>query len=163
MIDDVKFPANVITMNKLLLFVVKFDLFPTGKIDDELFVMPPEEEPYNDAFEQSEYESRFFAGNIGFVLWIVAIYLTLIVIYLVTYCIPFMRRRLGKYLFWNTGITLLMENYQEILLVSILNLDNLDWESEYPAVIASHYMSIIGVTLTTFFFLQLIIYFLFKN
>ena len=64
------------------------------------------------------------------------------VIYLLTYKINFLRRRLGKYLFWNTLIRLFCEMFFEMFLLATLNIKTIDWDSPFVGVLVSNIAAI---------------------
>ena len=90
-----------------------------------------------------DYESQLFIGNAGMSLWIIWAHLALTVILFITYKVKFLRQRIGKYLFWNTLIRLLIEVYFEILLMAALNAHIADWSSPFPAVMFSNVLSVV--------------------
>lgn len=88
------------------------------------------------------YESTLFLGNAGFGLYVLWGHLLIYLIYLFTYKVGFLRRRIGNYLFWNTLIRLYCEMFFEMLLVATLNIKTMDWSSPFKGVICSNVLSI---------------------
>ena len=124
-------------------------MIPTEWIDQLLYYIP-EGMPYNVNMEMFGFEDRLLAANAGILKYTVFLYLALLVIYGIFYWIPCIRRRLGKYLFWNTLVRLLTEVYLEMLMLSALNLRTIDWSNPFTFVKYSNTFSLfIIVTLLT--------------
>ena len=114
-----------------------FDVIPTEFIDEEIYYFP-DEQPYSIGFQTLGYESLLFLGNAGFALWLVWGHLFLIVIFLITFKVNFIRKHLGKYLFWGTLIRLFSECYFEMVMLALLNFKIAVWDSPFPSVKASN-------------------------
>ena len=56
LIENIQFPANVMTINKVFTEIANFEVVPSGKINDELFIFP-EEDPFNLNFEECGVDS----------------------------------------------------------------------------------------------------------
>ena len=89
-----------------------------------------------------DYDSTLFLGNAGFGLWIVWAHFVLLIVFLLTYRVRFLRKHLGNYLLWNTLIRLFCEIYFEMLLLAALNLHTVDWDSPFSSVMVSNIFSI---------------------
>ena len=87
------------------------------------------------------YESRLFVGNAGFSLWVIWGHCTLIVIFVLTYPVKFLRRRIGNYLFWNNLARLFAEVFFELGMIAVLNLMVVDWSNPFDAVSFSNIVS----------------------
>ena len=87
------------------------------------------------------YESRLFVGNAGFSLWVIWGHCTLIVIFVLTYPVKFLRRRIGNYLFWNNLARLFAEVFLELGMIAVLNLMVVDWSNPFDAVSFSNIVS----------------------
>ena len=95
------------------------------------------------------YDTKLMVANAGAGLWTIYVYLTLIVIFVLTYKIRFCRRRLGNYLFWNTLVRLMSEVYLEMLMLAALNLHTIEWDNPFYFVKYSNAMAVLGIITVT--------------
>lgn len=107
-----KFPANAMLMNEVILALATFDLIPTDSLDEKFFPNLPEENAYTVNFEQCGYESELLVGNLGMAGYVIYINLALAVLVLPAFffygrC----SRRVTGYFYWNGLIKLFMEMY----------------------------------------------------
>ena len=84
LIEGIKFPVNVVTINHYIFEIANFHIVPTEKINEKIFYIP-EEEPYNFNFQEYGIESLLFLLNLGFSLYIILGIISLLVLYLVLY------------------------------------------------------------------------------
>ena len=93
-------------------------------------------------FQMCGYESLLFILNAGFPLYIIHAYIALVVVYLLLYlakkmfkckckCLSKSVECLGKYLLWNSLIMVYMEMYQDLSLISALNMHTVTWQSPF--------------------------------
>ena len=82
--ESIKFPANVMTVNKEVLAIANFELIPSGDINDEFFELP-EEDPYSFRFQECGIDSKLFIVNIGFPFYIILAHIALILVYFLLY------------------------------------------------------------------------------
>ena len=122
---------------------------PTDEINSEIAYFP-EEEPYSLNFAMCGYESKLFILNAGFPLYIIHAYLALALLYLLLKlaysifkckckCLRKSVKCLGGYLLWNSLIRVYMELYQDLSLISALNMHTVDWQSPFEWVSISNY------------------------
>ena len=92
----------------------------------------------------------------GFPLYIVLGYMTLIVIYFLLYlvslkmkckCMVKVVKFVRYYLFWNGLIRMYMEIYFGMALASVLNMHTVDWESPFEWVQVSNSAGLVGLIL----------------
>ena len=136
-----KYPANAAYINEQIRELVFFDMIPTEQLEESTFYKP-EEEPYSTNMSMFGFESKLLVANAGIGLWMIFWFLLLIIVFALFYKIPFCRRRLGKYLFWNTLVRLLTEVYLEMLMLAALNLRTVEWSSAFSYVSYSNSISI---------------------
>ena len=144
MLSFVKFPANAMRFNSILLEFATFDLFPTESLENDIYYRP-EEEPYTSNFEQSGYEGRLLISNTGSQIWIIYIHLTLALMsnfYIM--CSKSCHKSCTKKFYWNGLIRLFMEIYADVALLAALNLKVIGWESPLPSVTYSNWYSLIS-------------------
>ena len=117
LIEGIKFPVNVVTINQNFFEIANFEIVPSDEINDELFFIP-EEEPYNFNFYEYGIESKIFLMNLGFPLYIILGIISLLIVYLILYlankvlkfkCLSKITNFLSTYLFWNGLIRAFME------------------------------------------------------
>ena len=56
MMENLQFPANVMTINKVFSEIANFELIPSDKINEELFIFP-EEDPFSFNFSECGVDS----------------------------------------------------------------------------------------------------------
>ena len=54
-----------------------------------------------------------------------------------------LREKVSSYLYWNGTIRFVMEGYMDIVLFSMLNIEDLNWEDSFWAVKVSNYLAIV--------------------
>ena len=139
--DSVRMPANAMVITEIIIQIATFELVPTDEINSEIAYFP-EEEPYSLNFQMCGYESLLFILNAGFPLYIIHAYIALVVLYLILKlakkifkckctCLLKSVKCLGKYLLWNTLIRVFMELYQDLSLISALNMHTVTWNSPF--------------------------------
>ena len=119
--EKIHFPANAAFVNEKISEFAFFDLIPTDKVDERIYDLPVEK-PFNLNFQMFGYESRLYIGNVGFALWLVWAHAFIFVIYVLTIKVNFLRRRIGRYLFWNSLVRLFTEVFFEMSMFAVLNL-----------------------------------------
>lgn len=85
--------------------------------------------------------------NIGSVLVVIIIYTLAALIAAVLFKVKRVWNRLGSVIYWNGLIRLFLELYQDIALLSFLNLKSADWDTVYTSVSFSNYLSAIFITI----------------
>ena len=136
-----------------------FDLVPTGKLDEIIYFLP-DEQPYDLNFQMLGFESRLLVKNVGFPLWVIWGHCTLIVIFILTYPVKFLRRRIGNYLFWSNLVRLFAEVFFELGLLAVLNLMIVDWSNTFDAVSFSNIISVVSVASIPCIFLTLVCFYM---
>jgi len=131
MMKNVKYPANAMIFTMFLMNVANLDLIPTEVIEDALYYLP-EPFPFSINFEACGIESNLFLSNIGSPLLIIVVYALLAILIAVLYRVKFFRNRLGPVIrvwdrfapmiYWNGIIRLFLELFQDLALLSYLNL-----------------------------------------
>ena len=135
-------------------------MFPTEQLEEVIYYLP-EQKPLNINFEANGIESTIFISNVGSLIWIIFIYIIIAVLSFVLRNVKCIWTRLGSLILWNGMITLFMESYQDVLLVSVLNIYQADWETPYTSEKYSNILSVIFVVLLsclTVFFLVFLCY-----
>ena len=84
--EGIKFPANVVTINKEFMEIANFEVVPSGDINDGLFALP-EEDPYSFSFQECGIDSKLFIVNIGFPFYITLAHIALILLYFLLYLV----------------------------------------------------------------------------
>ena len=151
LLTQLKFPANAMLMNEIMLLVVTFDLVPTDSMNLGLYGELPEEEAYSVQFEQSGYESLLLIENLGMGKYIIYINLVLAILFLP--CFAFNNccsRGVTSYFYLNGLIKLFIEAYQELVLLAALNYMTADWNSPFPAIQYSNKLSEAIIVLVIF-------------
>ena len=113
----------------------------------------PEQEPFSLNFQNAGYSTTNFLINARSNLLLYAIHFCLVPLFaLLFYCMakfcPNKHKKAKNYLFWNGSIRLFITNYLNLLLLSLLNIKEINNNEEYTdqqskGVIASNCMSII--------------------
>ena len=98
-------------------------------------------------------------ANAGLFLWTIFGHFFLILIFALLYKVSFIRRHLGKYLFWGTLIRLFTEGFFEIALLSILNLKNFEWDSPFRMVRFSNFVSLFAILMVAFLPIYLVCFY----
>ena len=143
--DNVRLPANAMTFTQIIIEITSFEVIPTGDITSEIISYLPEEEPYSLNFQMCGIESLLFVLNAGFPLYVIHAYIALVVVYILLTlakkifkckckCLTKMVECLGSYLLWNSLIRLYMELYQDLSLISALNMHQVTWQSPFDWV-----------------------------
>ena len=135
--------------------LVTFDPIPEDwveKLNAWLYSLP-ETDPLNANFEASGYESLFMITNIGFTIWICFFNIIVAVISYILgkynyRCRPRWQKKLHVF-YWNSLIRLYMSLFQDLALLSILNLDTLEWESRSSSEVYSYILSVVSIVLVS--------------
>lgn len=137
-----KFPANSTLLNTFMIKIAQLNLIPTDGINEQLYELKEDQHvPYNSKFAQYEYTTTLFVENMGFALWLIALYPAQVTLFVVFYWIKQLRVRLSKFLFWNFLVRLLMEVYLELALLSFLNAYTAEWQSTVQIIRVSNFLS----------------------
>ena len=127
--EGIKFPANVMLINKAFIEIANFEVIPSGEINDWLFYFP-EVDPFSLNFEECGIDSLFFLPLMGLPLYIMLVHIALSIVYLVLAlinyfcrlrCLDKILKKLKSYLFWNGFLRLYMEIYQGLCVATVLN------------------------------------------
>ena len=140
MMKNVKFPANAISFTDFLMEIAHLDLFPTEWFEELIYYLP-EQVAFNINFEACGIESKLIIKNIGSTFVIIMIYALVATMTTVFYKNERIWNFFGPIIFWNGLIRLFMELYQDLALMSFLNLKSAEWDSVYPSVRYSNYLS----------------------
>ena len=65
---------------------------------------------------------------------------------------------MSQYLFWNGSIRFFMEGYLDFILFAMLHIKEMKWDNDIPIVVASNYLSIFFLSLTTFLPIFMIVF-----
>ena len=112
--------------------LAKFDMIPTEQVEEIIYYLP-EQRPLNINFEANGMESTTFISNIGSLIWIILIYIIVAALSFVLRNVKCIWTRLGTLILWNGMINLFMESYQDVLLMSVLNIYQADWDTPYTS------------------------------
>lgn len=126
--DQLVEPIVAQLFNQRLLNFATFSWIPTDFINSSIYHL--EKQPEDEAgskFALYDYKSDLFIENMGFNLLMQAFYVALVIFRMLIPCCMTLRKKLASHLFWNGPIRLFMELYIEMVLLSLLNLLNLDW------------------------------------
>ena len=148
MYEKLKFPASAMMITKELIDVATFDLIPT-EIVDELLWYFPEAESFTPSFEMVGIEATIILQNGGLIFYMIMInlffgilhFLLIPTIYLGT-CFQKLVAKLKNYLYFNGSIRFYMEVFLDMVLAASLNLHTVEWDSPFPSVKISNYLSI---------------------
>ena len=69
-------------MNKELIKIVTFDLIDTEIFEEKIYYLP-EVDAFNMGFQESRYESIFFIGNVGVILWLIYFHVVFFILHLI--------------------------------------------------------------------------------
>ena len=160
LLEKLKIPANSQIFTEFMVGIIKFDLYPTYYIDDEIYYFP-DEEPFSINFEACGIESKLFVPNLGSVFWTTLILLVVALTSLVGLVHKKVRviwNKLGKKIYWNSTIRLFMELFVELVFLAILNIDTADWGTLYPSENYSNIFSVVILVILLATTLFLVIY-----
>ena len=101
----------------------------------------PEPVAFNINFSEQGLESTLFIENIGSCLLMIMLYILLAIMCLFLYNVKSIWNKLGPKLYWNGLIRLFLELYQDLALLSFLNLYTAEWDSVYDYVCYSNNLS----------------------
>ena len=148
MYEELKFPASAMMMTIEMIKIATFDLVPTELIDDLLWYFP-EAEAFNLSFETTGVESEIFLQNTGLIFYLIFAN----IVYGILHFLLLPTRKLGKfffnlvakmqgYLYFNGSIRFYMEVFLDVALLASLNLHTVEWDSPFPSINVSNYLSI---------------------
>ena len=130
-------------LNVFLVKIAGFDIINTGDwVDPSVFYLP-EADPFSSGMDQSGYGSTILISNMSFIVWMYILNFTILIfVYGPIWVInrncsgrlAEQKANLSKYYFWNGLIRLLMETYFEIVLSAAINIDMVNWDTQFPAV-----------------------------
>ena len=78
---NLQFPANAHMIYAVMISVGTFDFLPTDDIYPYLFPGLPEDDPFNDKFDDMDIGSTYLVINMGTMLLILSFYLLLFALY----------------------------------------------------------------------------------
>ena len=136
MIEGLKFPANAMEVIQNMIDLATFDLLPTEFLDAEIYYWP-EMDPYTVNFEMAGIESLYFLANIGFVLYLIYLYILAVLIHgclkaskSTAKCTKWLSTKLSSKLYDNGGLNrLFMTVFLDMIILSTLNLHIVDWNT----------------------------------
>ena len=156
MYTALKFPANAMMVNQELLYIANLNIIDTvSLIEIPIHSHVPEDAAFTLGFEQSGYESKLFASNASFIIWLFISHLCLLIliygpIYLVnrrTGRLVWLKHKLANYIHWNGLIRLFMETSLEMAITSLLGLYFLESDSLFTFVKYSQVLTILSLVL----------------
>ena len=119
LMEGIKFPANVMLINKALIDISEFEVISSEDINKKLFYFP-EVDPFTLNFSECGIDSLFFLMIMGFPLYVIVAHFALMIIYFIlALANRFIKSRylskivnyLKSYLFWKGFLRLYMELY----------------------------------------------------
>ena len=141
-----------------LLQIAAFDAIPTDDIYEAITGGIDFGEAINANFDTLGFESTFIIVNLGSLgLVIMVVYPMLYVLfYLMSFfsCFKFMRKwriKLGKILFWGATLRLFIESFMIAFLAGIINLKNLNFDTDASWEFANTVLSIVFLVLYSLF------------
>lgn len=156
MYTGLKFPANANIVNEELLYIANLNLIDTVTlIEIPLHDHVPEDAAFSLGFEQSGYESKLFASNASFIIWLyishlgllILIYGPILLINRRTGRLSWLKHKLGNYFHWNGLIRLFMETSLEMAITTFLGLYFFEADSLFAFVKYSNVMTMISLVL----------------
>ena len=160
---NLQFPANAHMIYSVMISVGTFDFLPTDDIYPYFFPGLPEDDPFNDKFDDMDIGSTYLVMNMGTMLLILTFYLLLFALYP---CFNFVKNdlrcarkfhaKVAPMLFWNHSIVFLQEGFLDIMIASAINLrffgeGTFSW-SEWSLVISNTLCLILTASCATLFF-----------
>ena len=139
--SKVLFPANLSMVNRQLHAIVSFDLLSSEFLESQIVAEQDEDVdgPLNMNFDVAGYDSVLFIMNAFTIISYLTIFLPITALLNLCSC---GRKYLRKnQVFWNGYIRLLMESYFEIMLTTLLNLNQARWSSEIMILQISNYFA----------------------
>lgn len=110
----------------------------------------PETEPFSLEFLAQGYDSTFMLPAMGFVFYILCIYLFVIVTHAILWLVEFkvkkmaaVRRFLSGLLYWGPLSRFFMESYMELSLLAFVNFETLFWHSKLHALNFSNVLCLV--------------------
>ena len=142
LMKNVKYPANALIFTSSLVGIVNLDLIPTEKLEELVYYLP-ESAAFNINFAANKIESTLFISNIGFSKLVIMAFILVAIIGLLFYMVKRVWNWLRPIIYWNGLIRLFLELYQDLALLSFLNLYTAEWDSVYDSVRYSNNLSAI--------------------
>lgn len=176
LIDKLIFPNNVVTINQALIEIANFELIDVeilngwllGERDD----LESVNEPYNEKWSETGFESQLVVENMGLPLWVIYFNLACFPLFALAIClhkscnnvkcIAKCRRRLEARLVWNGCIRLFMQFYADMVISSLLNMLTADWENTSSVVKYSNALAVVFLALAAIVPVTLVYHFI-KN
>ena len=149
MMQNIYFPANSQEFMDAVIKYAQFDPIQTSLLDEWMYNLP-EMDSFNANFEACGYEFLFMITNIGSAKWICLINVIMAIISFIVYKQKCKCKNELHVFYWNGLIRLFMSVYQDIALLSILNLDTLEWKGDSSSEDYSYILSIISIVLVCF-------------
>ena len=111
---NVQFPGNAFMIYEVMITVATFDILPTDDMFPLVLSEFPDEDAYTDKFDRLNYGSIFCVMNMGTMLIIFLVYMSLYTFYAILSLLGLvfkkarkMKKKLAKSLFWNHAIVFL--------------------------------------------------------
>ena len=153
MYEGFKFPANAMTVMESMIEVATFNLIPTEGVDNQIYHWP-DIDPFSVSFEMAGYESLFFLSNVGFTMYVIYLHILAALIHIIFHpirnkstCVQKIYAKLGAYLYWNGVIRVQMELFLELAVLTVLNVNTVDWLTQFKSVIISNIVSVSLLTI----------------
>ena len=154
MFQGLKFPANAMMIIEWMIKLASFDLIPTEIIDAEIYYWP-EMDAFSVNFEMSGVESVLLMNNIGFAIYMIYAHLFAMLVHACLHkarnagkLVPKIHSKLGSYLYWDGINRFFMELFFDLMFLSVLNLNVVDWDTPFTSVKLSNYLAIIILIFT---------------
>ena len=107
---NIKYPANSLAFNEILVEIFNLDLVPTEWLEEIIYKVR-ESESFNINFEASGIETVLFITNVGFCKWCSLFYLLYSLLCFICKKVNCCWERFGHKIFWNGLIRLYLSVY----------------------------------------------------
>ena len=135
-------------MTSFLVDIANLDFISTEQVDKAIYYLP-EKVPISINFAGIGIESTLLISNIGLAIWIIFFQVLVIIFSLLLKCWTWLWQKLSQKIYFNAIIRVFMQLYQEIALLSLINIFQIDFESPYRSERYSNMLSIVFITLVT--------------
>ena len=162
MLQHVKFPANVNTVNQVFVALKDFEFLKIGDILNDALYNFPNEGPISLGAQSCGIESSFAAENLGTAHWLGYLFLLLIILRYFNVCGPYTKRLLSSAR-WNGPITFFMETYFDFVMFVMINLKYVKQETDYHSVEYSNVLTIILLVLTILMSILIPVFYWYKR
>lgn len=136
----VKSPGNVNTFNEFFAEIATFNVIETQAVSDSVIYWP-EMDSFSLNFQNAGYDTPLVIPSLGTLFYI---FLGMICLALLQVLLMFLAKAIPKtscinnkvkrYLYWNGSIRFFMEGYLDFVMMALINVKHLDWESDFTSV-----------------------------